>query len=106
MRKTLQEKAIVHSKKEDHIQKQQNQFEAYKEEFNEKVKERINKINERFFIKKETTYKEMINRFDTLNIRREDNLEKYQTNVKAIEYEREKRLETLLQRMKRIEETK
>ena len=50
--------------------------------------------------------KEMINKFDTLQIIREDHMEKYQINLQAIEYKREKRLDSILERMKRIEETK
>ena len=106
MRKTLQQKAVVHSQKEEHILEQQSKFEAYKEEFDIGVKERIDKINERGILRKETTYKEMISKFDTLTIIREDHMEKYQTNLQAIEYKREKRLDSILQRMKRIEETK
>ena len=106
MRKTMQEKAIVHLKKEEHIVKQKSQFEIFKEEYDTKIKERITKINEKVSHRKEKTYKEMINKYDTLQIKREDNLEKYQSNEKACEYEREKRLEAIVERMRRLEEMK
>ena len=106
MRKTIQEKAVIHLSKEENIHRKKSQFEIFKEEYDIKVKERIAKINDKAIQRKESNYKELINKFDKLEIRREDNLEKYQSNIKAIEYEREKRLDSILQRMKKIEETK
>ena len=106
MRKTMQEKAFVHLKKEEHIVKQKSQFEIFKEEYDMKINDRITKINEKVSDRKEKTYKEMINKFDTLQIKREDNLDKYNTNEKAHEYDREKRLEAIVERMRRFEEIK
>ncbi len=48
----------------------------------------------------------MINKFDNLQIRREDNLEKYFSNEKANEYQREKIHDKFLSKIRRIEEVK
>jgi hypothetical protein len=46
----------------------------------------------------------MIEEFDTIQIKREDNFERYLSNEKAHEYSREKRFESIVEKMKRIEE--
>lgn len=46
----------------------------------------------------------MLLKFDSLQLRREDNLERYLSNEKISEYTREKRLDNILNKMKRIEE--
>lgn len=48
----------------------------------------------------------MILKFDSLQMKREDNFERYLSNEKATEYSREKRLQKILQKMKKIEEMK
>lgn len=48
----------------------------------------------------------MLMKFDSLQLRREDNLERYLSNDKISEYVREKRFEAILQKMKKIEELK
>lgn len=106
MRRTMQERAMKNLKKEEFVNRQKSQFEIFKEEYDTKIKDRLNKINERIMTNKEKTYKEMINKYDNMQIRREDNLEKYLSNEKANEYEREKRMELIVARMKRIEEMK
>jgi len=49
---------------------------------------------------------EMILKFDSLQMKREDNLERYISNEKATEYSKEKRLQKLFEKMKKIEEIK
>jgi len=48
----------------------------------------------------------MLFKFTSLQLKREDNFERYISNEKAHEYKREKKLETILDKMKKIEETK
>ena len=106
MRKTMQEKSICQLKKEEFVSKKKSQYEIFKEEYDSRIKEKLNKINERVIYRKEKDYIEMINKFDNLQIRREDNLEKYISNEKAHEYEREKRFEIITAKMRRIDEMK
>jgi hypothetical protein len=106
MRKTILEKAENHLNREEYIKKQKSQFDILKEEYDNRIKERLAKISDRIIQRKEIAYKECIDKFEKLEIRREDNLEKYQCNIKAVEYEREKRLDSILQRIQKIEEVK
>lgn len=106
MRKTMQEKIINNLKKEEFVCKQRSQLDMFKEAYDNKLKEKMDKINERVFNRKEQLYKEMINKYDNLQIRREDNLEKYFSNEKAHEWEREKRFEIIMKKMQRIEDIK
>ena len=48
----------------------------------------------------------MIMKFDCLQVIREDNFEKYLSIEKVSEYTREKRLEGILEKMRRLEEMK
>jgi len=48
----------------------------------------------------------MIMKFNNLQLKREDNLERFISNEKATEYSREKRLAMLLERFRKIEEMK
>lgn len=57
-------------------------------------------------MRKQQTYKEMILKFDSLQVKREDNFEKYLSKERASEYTKEKRLEMLFEKMKKIEEMK
>jgi hypothetical protein len=57
-------------------------------------------------MRKQQTYMEMILKFDSLQMKREDNLERYISNEKATEYSKEKRLQKLFEKMKKIEEIK
>jgi len=104
MRETMQEKINYKLKKEEIVNRNKSQYEIFKEEYDSRIKEKINIINQRVFNRKEQAYKEMINKFDNLQIRREDNLEKYFSNEKAHEYEREKIYEKVLAKIRRAEE--
>lgn len=48
----------------------------------------------------------MLIKLDSLQMKREDNLERYFSNEKIDEYTREKRLESIKERMKRYEQMK
>jgi hypothetical protein len=106
MRKTILEKAEIHLNREENIRRHKSQFEILKDEYDIRIKERLAKINDRVLQRKEMAYKECIDKFEKLEIRREDNLEKYQSNMKAVEYEKEKRLDSILKRIEKIEEAK
>ncbi len=57
-------------------------------------------------MRKQQTYKEMLFKFTSLHLKREDNFERYISNEKAHEYVRQKKLDTILEKIKKIEETK
>lgn len=57
-------------------------------------------------MRKQQTYKEMIMKFDGLQIKREDNFDRYLSKERASEYTKEKRLEMILDKMRKIEEAK
>lgn len=57
-------------------------------------------------MRKQQTYKEMIMKFDSLQIKREDNFDRYLSKERASEYIKEKRLEMILDKMRKIEEAK
>jgi len=57
-------------------------------------------------MRKQQTYKEMLIKFDNLQLKREDNFERYLSNEKAHEFTREKRLEVILDKMRKSQEMK
>ena len=57
-------------------------------------------------MRKQQTYKEMIMKFDSLQIKWEDNFDRYLSKERASEYTKEKRLEMILEKMRKIEEAK
>lgn len=57
-------------------------------------------------MRKQQTYKEMIMKFDSLQMKREDNFERYLSKERASEYTNEKKLEMILDRIRKIEESK
>jgi hypothetical protein len=106
LKQIMQEKAFIHLNREEQLQKQRNQIDIFREQYDNKLQEKIAKINDRILYRKENNNKELIDKYDKMELRREDNFEKYQNNIKANEYEREKRLDCILQRIKKIEEFK
>jgi hypothetical protein len=105
-RHIMEERAFIHLNKEEQLKRQRSQNDIYREEYDNKLKEKIMKINDRILYRKENINKELIDKYDKMELKREDNFEKYQINIKANEYERQKRLDSILDRIKKIDEFK
>ena len=121
IQKNMNEKNSMLQEREKKLHETKIRYESQTEGFKQQLSEKLGKIDERvinyiiiiiyLFIKqilrtKSEHYRSLLNKFDSLSVKREDKYENVVRIEKIQEYEREKKLEVIHDRMKRIEEMK
>jgi len=103
-KRSQSEKKFANQVKQQKLFDTMDRFEQTKEEYRLSLVQKLDEINNRIVVKKDTNKKTLISKFDNIAMKREDKYEKVLLFEKQQEHIREIKMEEINQRMRNIDE--